>query len=248
MNVLAVLLVTLAVSGPGGNKDGVYGPRHPILPYPPEVPKPPRVVVEEDEELQDLVDDLEDYRVQFYRNELGLRFGWSKRRVRRVLGRPDVATRPPDGAGRVLWWYGDSFVVFRDKQVVAWEQNSVKLPFGLDVAPRDYLPRSAYRDVGPATVTGILTPPPAGGPGLPGTTTPPSPSNLSELERAGVDWAQALAAVRMNPRDAAALSRALEAGRRYYGLRNGDGRFTDLDRAEVQRAIDQAVSGGGGMP
>jgi hypothetical protein len=240
MNIAAMLTVALALAGPTGpDKGGEEGgrPRHPILPYPPEVPKvAPAVVEENDDDVASLVDDLEDYRTQFYRDELPIRYGAPMKRVKHVLGPPDVATYPPDGMGRVLWWYGDSFVVFRDRRVVAWEENDKKLAFGLEVAPRDYLPKSAYRQIAPPPPGSILAPGAAGGLGL------------SPAERARTAYLAALNAVRSAPNDPLARARALELGRAYYGMLRTDGQVTDSDIAQIQRDIDQAAAAGAPGP
>src|SRR5262245_51789688 len=240
MNIAALLTVALALAGPTGpDKGGEEGgrPRHPILPYPPEVPKvAPAVVEENDDDVASLVDDLEDYRTQFYRDELPIRYGAPMKRVKHVLGAPDVATYPPDGAGRVLWWYGDSFVVFRDRKVVAWEENDKPLEFGLEVAPRHYLPKSAYRDLAAAPPGSVLAP--GGGAGV----------GLSPTDRARTLYLQALAAVRRSPEDPSLRVRAEGLGRTYYSMLRSSGQLTDSDIAQIQRDIDQAAGAGAPVP
>jgi len=126
-------------------------------------------VVEDDPDLQGLVEDLDCYRYHYYHNDYPLWPSSRMRDVRRVLGAPDARTQPPDASGNVVWWYGESFVVFRDRRVVAWKENDTPLEFGLEVAPRHYLPNSAFVDVAPTpvvrSVLGVGGPGPTDGSG-----------------------------------------------------------------------------------
>src|SRR5262245_26299343 len=96
MNIAALLTVALALVGPTGpDKGGDENarPRHPFLPYPPEVPKvAPAIIEEDDDDVASLVDDLEDYRIRFYRDELKIRYGAPMKRVKHELGQPDAYT------------------------------------------------------------------------------------------------------------------------------------------------------------
>src|SRR5690242_21712137 len=103
MSFAIIVGLALAIAGPAQEKGGEgKEERKPcvedawILPYPPQVPKPPPAVVEDDEDLQGLVEDLDCYRYHYYHNDYPLWPSSRMRDVRRVLGAPDARTQPPD--------------------------------------------------------------------------------------------------------------------------------------------------------
>jgi hypothetical protein len=212
-----------------------------ILPYPPEVPKLPRRMIEEDPEIRALVDDLDDYRRRFYRNELPLRYGARPKIVKRRMGEPDIRSYP-DPVGRTVWWYGDSYVVFKDQRVVGWEEKCQPLAFGLDVAPRHYLPRRAYRDLPPddqgAT---ILAPGAIGAPAA--AAAEAAAAQQSALSSARDAYLSALRTLGANPTDLNARLDAIQKGNAYYATLRG-GAITPEDQVQIDRDINTAITAG----
>lgn len=230
MHLAAVCLVALKLVTPG-NEDG----KGPLLPIPYYFPVPPVAIVEQDEDIQDLMDDLEEYKYRLWHGEIPLQFGARKKHVLRYMGAPDVRSGP-DGVGRDVWWYGKSFIVFKERTVIAWQQNDTELPFGLQVAPRDYLPRTAYRDPGPAQGTPIpLLRPEAGGQG--GAAA----GGLSVTDRARNTYILALKALETNPSDGNAQQAAQRAGESYFRLLRPDGYLTDDDKNAISNDIAAAI-------
>lgn len=266
MNLVAVLFLAVAIKGPSapepepkpepmpdegiaqkGPKDEKGGARYDFLPYPPEVPKPSPAILEDDPEIADLNQDLDEYRLRFYRDELELRYGARMRDVRRAMGTADPKSYV-DGMGHRVWWYGNSYVVFRDKRVIAWQENDVELPFGIEVAPRHYLPRAAYKDIPPDTAPGSVLNPQAGMGGQGASAGGPALNQipgLSGTDRARITYLQALRQVEITGGSAQSIADAQRAGRTYYAALHPDGTLTDLDRQQISADVANAVIAGG---
>lgn len=212
-----------------------------ILPYPYEVPKLPPRMLEEDPEIRALVDDLDDYRRRFYRNELPIRYGARAKIVRKEMGQPDIRSYP-DAVGRRVWWYGDSFVVVKDQRVIAWRENCTPLAFGLDVAPRHYLPRRAYRDLPPDDQgETILAPGALGAPGA--AAAEAAVAARSALTQARDAYLSALRVLAANPTDINSRLDAIQKGNAYYAALRG-GVVTPEDQFQIDRDINSAITSG----